>query len=92
MVTALGLIVAAYLGLGGLMFVFQRRLVYFPDRARPEPSHYDASDMAVVETATADGLKLAAWYRPPADPSAPVIVHFHGNAGHIGDRVPLVWW
>jgi hypothetical protein len=88
--TALGLVVAGYLGLGGLMFAFQRRLVYFPDRSRPAPAHCDAGDMAAVDYATADGLRLGGWYKRPADAGAPVIVHFHGNAGHIGDRAPLM--
>jgi fermentation-respiration switch protein FrsA (DUF1100 family) len=90
MATALGLIVAAYLGLGGLMFAFQRRLIYFPDRSRPAPAQYGAPDMAEIRYRTGDGLTLTGWYRPPADETAPVIVHFHGNAGHIGDRAPLM--
>jgi fermentation-respiration switch protein FrsA (DUF1100 family) len=90
MATALELVAAAYLVLGGLMFAFQRRLLYYPDRARPIPALHEAADMSVVEARTADGLALAAWYRPPADPAAPVILHFHGNAGHIGDRARLV--
>jgi len=90
MLSALGVALAAYLGIGALMFTFQRRLLYFPDRSRPEPALYDAPDMAAVVYPTQDGLALAAWYLPPADARAPVIVHFHGNAGHIGDRAPLL--
>ncbi|HEX7006526.1 MAG TPA: alpha/beta hydrolase [Alphaproteobacteria bacterium] len=90
MLTALALLVAGYLGFGALVFVFQRRLVYFPDRTRPEPASHGAGDMRVVRYSTADGLALAAWYRPPANAGTPVIVHFHGNAGHIGDRAPLM--
>jgi hypothetical protein len=44
--------------------------------------------MVEVVTRTADGLELLHWYRPPRDPGLPVVVVFHGNAGHIGDRVP----
>jgi fermentation-respiration switch protein FrsA (DUF1100 family) len=90
MLTALALALAGYLVLGGVMFAFQRRLLYLPDRARPEPARHDAADMTVVDYVTADGLRLCGWYRPPADARAAVIVHFHGNAGHVGDRAPLL--
>ena len=90
MLTVLGIVLAGYLGIGGLMFAFQRRLLYFPDRTRPEPALYGAADMGIVDYVTVDGLRLSAWYRPPADAQAPVLVHFHGNAGHIGDRAPLL--
>ena len=33
-----------------------------------------------------DGLRLLAWHRAPPSPQAPVLVYFHGNAGHIGHR------
>lgn len=90
MLTALGIVLAGYLGIGGLMFAFQRRLLYYPDRARPEPGRCGGADMMIVEYVTADGLRLKGWYRPPLDRRAPVLVHFHGNAGHIGDRAPLM--
>jgi fermentation-respiration switch protein FrsA (DUF1100 family) len=88
--TALGLLAAGYLALGALLFAFQRRLIYFPDRTRPSPAAYDAPDLTEVRYRTADGLTLAGWDRAPADAGAAVIVHFHGNAGHIGDRAALV--
>ncbi|HVO14862.1 MAG TPA: alpha/beta hydrolase [Alphaproteobacteria bacterium] len=90
MLSALGIVLAGYLGIGGLMFAFQRRLLYFPDRSRPEPAPGDPADMTAVDYVTADGLRLSGWYWPPAAPGLPVLVHFHGNAGHIGDRAPLM--
>jgi fermentation-respiration switch protein FrsA (DUF1100 family) len=42
--------------------------------------------MEAVETRSADGLRLLAWYHAPPTDSSPVLVYFHGNAGHIGHR------
>lgn len=77
---------AGYATLTGAMFLGQRRLMYHPDTETPNPAMYAAADMDVVTLTTADGLDLSAWYRAPAD-GRPVLVYFHGNAGHIGIRV-----
>ena len=48
----------------GLLWVFQRRLIYLPDAAPVPPAATmlpGASDVALV---TADGLELGAWYLP----------------------------
>jgi fermentation-respiration switch protein FrsA (DUF1100 family) len=47
--------------------------------------------MEAVTVTTEDGLDLVHWYRPPTAPNGLVVVIFHGNAGHIGDRVPKYW-
>lgn len=44
--------------------------------------------MRPVTLQTEDGLALLAWWAPPRAPDRPVIVFFHGNAGHIGYRGP----
>ena len=69
-----------------LLFLFQRNLIYFPSSHRPEPADYTVPEMTVHMLETADNLELLAWYRAPQGPDAPVIVYFHGNAGHIGYR------
>ncbi len=86
-----GSILAAYgIVLGG-MFAFQRSLLYLPPNDRPEASTARDIGMEAVTVTTEDGLDLMHWYRPPASPDGPVVVIFHGNAGHIGDRVPKYW-
>jgi fermentation-respiration switch protein FrsA (DUF1100 family) len=70
------------------MFVMQRSLLYPAGRERPDIARYAAHGIQVVQTQTAEGLILTHWYLPPPNPEAPVIVAFHGNAGHLGDRVP----
>jgi fermentation-respiration switch protein FrsA (DUF1100 family) len=76
----------------GGMYLIQRRLMYFPspDPDVREPAAYGVPEMKVVWLSTADGLRLLAWYRPPPGAQAPVLVYFHGNAGHIGYRAPKV--
>jgi hypothetical protein len=70
------------------VFVMQRSLLYPAARQAPDIAAAGVSGIRVVTTGTADGLTLSHWYRPPVDGQAPVLVVFHGNAGHIGDRVP----
>jgi fermentation-respiration switch protein FrsA (DUF1100 family) len=82
--------VVVYLGLGAGLFALQRKLIYLPDRSTPERAEFGAHDMEEVSYETADGLVLRAWYKAPARDDRPVIVYFHGNAGHIGYRVGKV--
>ncbi len=77
---------AAYAALLIAVYGLQRHMMYFPARAVPDPAAAGVPELAPVRIATADGLELLSWYRPPARPAAPVLVYFHGNAGHIGDR------
>ena len=72
----------------GLLWAFQRRLVYLPDDG-PVPAAADAvpGGRDVVLT-TADGLALGAWFVPGPDGAATVLVT-NGNGGHRGLRAPL---
>jgi len=80
-------LVLAYVAVCLVVFLFQRRLQYVPDRARPAPP---GGGVRAVELATEDGLRLEAWHRP-ADPGGELadltLILFHGNAGHRGDRL-----
>lgn len=78
----------AYLALTGGVFFMQRTLLYPGTRDLPDITQARAAGIEEVTTETADGLQLTHWYRPPADDRHPVLVVFHGNAGHVGDRVP----
>ena len=75
--------------LTGLLWAFQRSLVYQPD-AGPVPAAADALPGArdVVLTTT-DGLELGAWFLPADDVDAPTVLVANGNAGHRGYRAPL---
>ena len=73
----------------GLLWAFQRRLVYLPDDG-PVPAAADAvpggRDVALT---TADGLTLGAWSVPAPSADAPVVLVANGNGGHRGLRAPL---
>lgn len=84
----IGIALGAYLLLTGAVFVMQRSLLYPGTRDRPDLAQHAAHGIEAVTTRTADGLELTHWYLPPPVPGGPVIVVFHGNAGHLGDRVP----
>jgi fermentation-respiration switch protein FrsA (DUF1100 family) len=68
----------------GLLWTFQRRLIYLPQgTAGPPP----AGAREVVLT-TADGLRLGGWFFP-GDDGAPAVLVANGNGGHRGLRAPL---
>jgi uncharacterized protein len=82
----LGFALIAYAALVGGLFLFQRQLLYFPDKTRPELAGLEQLGVREVALATEDGLSLLSWYLP-AHPGRPVILYFHGNGGNIGHRV-----
>ena len=77
--------VGAYAALLGFMYVAQRQLMYHPAGALETPAASGVGEMRPHILPTDDGLTLQSWYAPP-EGERPVIVYFHGNAGHIGDR------
>jgi uncharacterized protein len=81
----LGFAAVAYAALVGGLYLFQRQLLYFPDRNRPELFGLEQLGVREVMLSTEDGLSLLSWYLP-SRPGRPVIAYFHGNGGHIGYR------
>ena len=75
---AAGIYTIACLGL----YVFQRRLLYFPDPAHYTPQQADLAGVEEISLATPDGERLVAWYKPAPAP-APVLLYFHGNGGGL---------
>ena len=81
----LGFAAVGYAALVGGLYLFQRQLLYLPDRTRPELAGLAELGVREVTLSTDDGLSLLSWYLPP-HPGRPVIAYFHGNGGHIGYR------
>jgi uncharacterized protein len=81
-------VVAAGVGIGvGLLWAFQRYLVYLP--GGPVPPVADVLPGAEeVVFGTEDGLDLRAWFLPVEAATATVVV-FPGNAGNRAGRAPL---
>ena len=73
----------------GLVWTQQRRLIYFPFGAVPDPATIGLERATPVSFPTADGLTLNGWFiTPTATPDFTVLV-FNGNAGNRAFRAPL---
>ncbi len=74
-----------YVAMVAALFLFQRKLQYFPDARTIEPAAVGLADAQVIALETADGERLIAWYVPARDQRR-TFVYFHGNAGSIAYR------
>jgi hypothetical protein len=73
-----------------LIWLGQRRLIYFPDTTPPSLDRAGLSGAEAVTFDTADGLRLGAWFVSGSGPSPrTTVVVFSGNAGHREYRAPL---
>ncbi len=85
-VSTLVTLAGAYLVAAALLYLCQRRLVYFPTKAivaRPDQWGLPYEE---VWLRTSDGLRLSAWFVPAEKPRA-YSIFCHGNAGNISHRV-----
>jgi predicted alpha/beta hydrolase len=81
-----------------LLWAFQRRLLYFPTPGTVPPAASVLPGAEEVVLATADGLRLAAWFvpaQPRGEPgegpggAGPAVLVCNGNGGDRSMRVPL---
>jgi len=82
-------VVLAYLGVCVLARLLQSWLMYFPTRGYPTTPSDLGLDFEDLTLKTGDGVSIAAWFVPHADPKGTVIF-CHGNAGNISDRLDSV--
>jgi hypothetical protein len=73
----------------GLLWLFQRQLIYLPSGEPVSPASSVVPGARDVTLGTADGLSLGAWYVPAGAPDGHTVLVANGNAGHRGDRAPL---
>ncbi|HUF80899.1 MAG TPA: alpha/beta hydrolase [Burkholderiales bacterium] len=81
-------IALAYAAVVALVFLFQSRLVYYPEVGREvavTPQSYGLA-FETAEIRTADGETLQAWW-VPASGARGTVLFFHGNAGNISHRL-----
>ena len=80
--------VLLYGALVALVYVFQERLLYYPNMGREIAATPAASGMPYDDftISTEDGEKLSAWWVPVASPKGAVLL-LHGNAGNISHRL-----
>ncbi len=81
-------VLVAYGAVLVIMFLAQRNLLYPASGESPRLEEYGVPGLRAIQTEPEPGLVLTHWFHPPASPDQPVVLYFHGNAGHRGDRVP----
>ncbi len=89
---AVAALVLAYAGAVVYLYLIQDRLVYLPSqpaRTVPATPAEVGLEYESVSLTTADGVTLDGWFLP-ATPERATVALFHGNAGNIGHRLPLL--
>jgi uncharacterized protein len=79
-------LLAFYVGLVALMYVAQRKLMYFPETLRTAPAAAGFPQAEEIILDTADGERVIAWHLAPSA-GQPVVLYFHGNGGALRYRV-----
>jgi uncharacterized protein len=67
----------------------QRRLLYFPDRARVDPTSIGLAAVMEYAISAPDGAVIVSWWGK-ARPRQPTLLYFHGNGGALVDRKPRI--
>lgn len=88
--TLIVIVFGLYLALGLALYLFQSRLIYFPNT--PSRALWATPDDAgfayeTVELTAKDGVRLHGWFLPAATKARGVLLFFHGNAGNISHRL-----
>jgi len=83
--------VLIYVGMLTLMYVFQRTLMYFPDKVHRLPAASGLPQVMEVTFQSDDGEKLFAWYVAPRERKK-LVLYFQGNAGGLDLRADRFTW
>jgi fermentation-respiration switch protein FrsA (DUF1100 family) len=75
-----------YCGLLLLVYLGQRALQYFPERARTPPAAAGLPEAEEVVLDSSGGERVIVWHIPPRG-EKPVVLYFHGNGGSLRFRV-----
>ncbi len=68
-----------------LVWMTQRRLIYFPNPTRIAPALLDLTGVEERILKRPGGIQVIAWYGKAA-PGQPTLLYFHGNAGNLAVR------
>ena len=82
--------IVAYMLFGGILFGCQRSLLYHPNQTVPDPAEFGLNGVTVERVDVEGRHKLLAWWHKPESADGPVIIYFHGNAGHLGHRAEKI--
>jgi uncharacterized protein len=80
------IVVVGYGGLLLLVYLGQRALQYFPERARTAPAAAGLPEAEEVVLDSSGGERVIVWHVPPRG-EKPVVLYFHGNGGSLRGRV-----
>ena len=83
------LLIIVLVGYGGLLllvYLGQRALQYFPERARTPPAAAGLPEAEEVVLDSSGGARVIVWHIPPRG-EKPVVLYFHGNGGSLRWRV-----
>jgi len=89
MVRLLAYAVVLVLAVSAVLWLTQRRMMYFPARDVPSPAAVGLPQAQAVTFATEDGLTLNGWFVPAEGPGAGTVIVFNGNAGNRAYRSDL---
>ncbi|MEM6728679.1 MAG: alpha/beta hydrolase [Pseudomonadota bacterium] len=70
----------------GVLFTFQRSLMYFPGPPPPAPDALGLVGFSNLSLPTPDGESLQLWWSAPREDGAPTLIYLHGNAGSLANR------
>ena len=74
-----------YFFLGLLLYIFQRRILFNTSGHPGAPSDYNLFSTKDIFIPTEDNINLLSWLHL-GDKKLPLLIYFHGNSFHIGDR------
>jgi fermentation-respiration switch protein FrsA (DUF1100 family) len=80
------IVLVGYCGLLLLVYLGQRALQYFPERARTPPAAAGLPEAEEVVLDSSGGERVIVWHIPPRG-EKPVVLYFHGNGGSLRWRV-----
>jgi len=89
LLVALAVIAIGYIVAGLAMYVFQRSLIYQPDRQLISPQDAGLAGVSEEILVAPDGARLVAWWAK-AKTGRPTLLYFHGNAGHLAERAERI--
>ena len=85
----IALVAAGYAVICVLAYLFQARLVYFPERSLAATPRAAGMEFEELYLESSDGVRLHAWYVPAPDDRFTVLF-CHGNAGNISHRLESI--
>jgi len=89
LVKILAAIVSVYLLVALVMYMGQRRLMYFPDAKHVLPGQAGLANVSERILNSPDGARNVVWYGK-AKPGQPTLLYFHGNGGGLAERADRI--